>query len=128
MSCRNRLNRKNIWQERQNKPTLIVRDLVNLGVSEADAYEILLRRGVFKWFAVREEIILLKNEMKEELREIQAARREAKNPELRGRLLAITKYREKIRKFCHSDRWQCPRRDNSAAKWLREYEEESNDN
>lgn len=119
-----KLNRKNIWNERQNKPTLIVEDLVVFGVDKNKAYEILLRRGAFKWFAVREEIILLKNEMKRELAAIQAERveRTGNDRELRGRLLAITKYRNKIRALCHSQRWQCPRRDKKAQHWLQEYE------
>lgn len=117
------LSRKNIWQEKQNKPTLIVQDLVALGVDENKAYEILLRRGAFKWFAVREAIILLKNEMKAEITAIQKERSRNKfDQKLRGRSLAITKYRNALRALCHSDRWQCPKRDKKAQRWLEKYE------
>jgi len=42
------LNPRDIWELRQNKPTLIVRDLADYGVPVPVAYSILLGRGVFK--------------------------------------------------------------------------------
>jgi len=56
----------NIWQYAQNRPSLICQDLEEWVPQEVTA-KVLMARGVYKWLAVRRELILLKNEWKDEL-------------------------------------------------------------
>jgi hypothetical protein len=62
-------NRRILDQQPQNKPSQIVRDLADVGVNPIVSYEILLRRGVFKWFAARRDIIKLKDRLKGKIRD-----------------------------------------------------------
>ena len=64
--------KNNIWEFAQNKPTLIVNDIIEKypEVNPDFIYDILLKRGVFKWLAVRRDIIKLKNRWKDEIREL----------------------------------------------------------
>ena len=78
--------RATIWMERQNKPSLVVRDLEPLlapGVRRSVIYESLLRRGVFKWLAVRRDLIRLKNLWKTRVTESIA--RQKADPAVRSR-------------------------------------------
>lgn len=68
----------NIEMFRQNKPSRIVRDLVALGLTSEQAYEVLLARGVFKWMSVRRSLIKQKDIWKEQINEIQTLIRENK--------------------------------------------------
>ena len=97
---------KNIWNFAQNKPSLVVKDIIALypEVNPDDIYEILLRRGVFKWLSVRRDLIKLKNIWKEEITKLN--RRKTK--EEKGYYKALIKCRKEIRSFCHSDRWRAP--------------------
>lgn len=74
------LTPQNIWKEKQNKPTLIVQDILSeTRPLTADVlYEVLLRRGVFKWFAVRRDLIQLKNTWKHRIIELQHFIRDVK--------------------------------------------------
>ena len=55
------LTPKGINNIEQNKPCLIASDLAALGIPRDTTYSILLGRGVFKWLAVRRDLIRLKN-------------------------------------------------------------------
>ena len=53
----------NIWNFAQNKPSLIVEDIAKEypNIDQDFIYEVLLKRGVFKWLSVRRELIKLKD-------------------------------------------------------------------
>jgi len=119
------LNPKDIWNIRQNKPTLIVRDLEAYDVPADVAYSILLGRGVFKWLAVRRDLIKLKNTWKEcvtaTIARIHKARREHNQAELayqQGRLKAYEECRAEVRALCHSERFRAPDFDSGAQGFL----------
>lgn len=135
------INRKNIWNYKQNKPTYIVDDLVNAvmahfrtdmnpaGRARDMIYESLLKRGVFKWLSVRRQLIRLKNTWKSRLIEATVEQLKLSEGEttgkqrqrityLRGYRKAIEECRKEIRTLCHSDRWQAPDFDYKASSWL----------
>jgi len=124
--------KENIWTYRQNRPSLIAKDLAELyGIDRKESLLILMARGVFKWFAVRRDIIRLKNKMKVSVRKAQEdivdykyilrhlpkdltseIRSAVKNLYYtKGYLRAKEEDRAALRKLCHSERWQCPPRD-----------------
>jgi len=120
------LTPKTIWQEKQNKPTYIVRDLSGNGLLPDFIYAILLKRGVFKWLAVRRELIRLKNKWRDEITKtienIQTAKKLNNYNALlwyRGYLKALEDCRKSVRELCHSDRWQAPDNDKKAKEFLR---------
>ena len=98
----------------QNKPTLIVLDLLAFGVPEEAAYSILLKRGIFKWLACREDLIRLKDCMKKEIR----ALNRKKSDKEKGYLKALEKYRKEIRFICHSPRIRVQTTDSKAQEFL----------
>ena len=110
------VNRKTIWNFAQNKPSLIVKDITEQypDVNEDFVYEVLLRRGVFKWLSVRRNIIKLKDEMRDEVSRLNRK----KNIREKGYYEALLKYRAKIRALCHSDRWVAPDFDRRANEFL----------
>lgn len=121
------MNEKSIWNEAQNKPSLVVDDLEHylgpLSCHPRDfIYEVLLRRGVFKWFAVRRGIIKLKDKWKKEIS--QSIDNQKEHPYSatwhywKGYRKAKEECRAEIRALCHSDRWQAPDNDSRAKKWL----------
>jgi hypothetical protein len=119
------LNRKNIWCYAQNKPTLIAKDFEKLGIPRDTTYRILLQRGVFKWLAVRRDLIKLKDEWREEITETIAQIRLCKEKNdrdrlhyLRGYLKALEMHRRRVRAMTHSERWQAPDFDNGAREFL----------
>jgi len=124
--------KENIWTYRQNRPSLIAKDLEELyGIDRHESFLILMARGVFKWFSVRMDIIRLKNKMKRSVRKAQEdivdykyilrhlpkdflSERSSIAKRLyhtKGYLKAKEEDRAAIRKLCHSERWQCPPRD-----------------
>ena len=110
---------------RQNKPVLIARDLERLGVPFGVSMDILLARGVFKWLAVRRDLIRLKNSWRARVRGTLASLRAAKRSGcayqvgyLRGYLRALEECRAEVRSLCHSDRWQAPDFDRAANEHL----------
>lgn len=121
------LNPSSIWNCRQNKPSHIVRDLKSY-VDPDTVYETLLRRGVFKWLAVRRELIRLKEEWKERLKiadvDCQIARRSDDRyyaAYMKGYRQALRECRQEVRALCHSPRWQVPDHDREAQRWLDSY-------
>lgn len=144
-----KINRRNIWNFSQNKPSQIVEDFLSLikpyrfldgPISKSgktyseirwagDVYEILLRRGVFKWLAVRRKLIKLKNKWKEDETRIlesggscQVGGKNRSPEYMRGYLAATRAHRADVRALCHSDRWQVPDHDSKAKQWLEKYE------
>lgn len=110
---------KNIWNFAQNKPSLVVDDIV-ARYPEVDRdflYEVLLRRGVFKWFAVRRYLIKLKDKLK--MWDVGFNDMGKKNKWQKGRHAMLIYIKEDIRRLCHSERWNCPDNDSRAKLWLR---------
>lgn len=130
------INKKLIWQAKQNKPSYIVKDLTNLlhhwripNLSWI-IYFILLQRGVFKWLAVRRRLIKLKiawrdktSETIEEIKQVKKERNSTRLLWLRGYLRALEECRKEVRDLCHSSRWQAPDNDKKAQEFLRQLEE-----
>lgn len=123
------ITRKNIWQFRQNKPSLVVRDLLKAVKPSADLiYSILLARGVFKWLSVRRDLIKLKNVWKEHIKYLEMLRGmyPKSHPEhqyLKGQIKALEDCRKEIRNLCHSERWVAPDFDRDAQRWLESKDE-----
>jgi len=116
----------NVWSFEQNRPTLVASDLEVFGVPRRVSYAILCARGVFKWLAVRRDLIKLKDHYRGEvtrlLTAIENARAGGNAPlqaELRGRLSAYAEALRDIRSLCHSDRWRAPDFDGDAWAWLK---------
>jgi hypothetical protein len=109
--------KKNIWMFAQNKPSLIVEDIIAKypNVDRDFLYETLLKRGVFKWLSVRRDLIRLKNSWKSI---IAAHNYKKKDRRLRGSMNRLIECREQVRKLCHSERWASPDNDSRAKKWL----------
>ena len=118
------LNPKTINSFKQNKLTYIAKDFETLfGIDKRLTYAILLARGVFKWLAVREKLIKLKNQWKEEITELNNQLRKLPKNSKERKILAerwktLNKCREQIRKLCHSTRWQVPNNDEKAKRFL----------
>ena len=119
------LSPKKIWNLKQNKPSLIASDLKEFGVPANIVYAVLLARGVFKWLAVRRDLIKLKNEWRDALTnmysEAGAFRGKKGSPRhqrLVGKIEAIEMCRKQIRKLCHSDRFRAPDFDQDARRYL----------
>ena len=104
----------------QNKPTLIVKDIIDQHpeIDPDFIYGVLLQRGVFKWLAVRQDLIRYKDELKAEIVGLQGL----KTDQQRGYLRALENVREELRYMCHSKRWRCPDNDRYAKQFLREVE------
>ena len=106
----------NIWQYAQNKPSLICRDLEDLAdVPQEVTAKVLMARGVYKWLAVRRDLILLKDEWKDELTRLYRAienrevvRNSPEHHRMVGRMKALEECRAQVRELCHSERWRCP--------------------
>lgn len=116
---------ENVWLYRQNKPSLIADDFERYGIPRHVTYAILMARGVFKWLAVRRDLIKLKDHWRGEVNRCIAAIRQAKRGDdaillahLRGRLAAYEECRAEVRALCHSDRWRAPDFDGDAWQWL----------
>lgn len=106
---------------RQCKVRYIARDLAPWVPPEV-VYGVLLRRGVFKWFAVRKGLIRLKNDWRDEIRILHAQLRHERDPvrraELRGRLHALEEARAAVRALCHMPRAVAPDGDRDAKRFL----------
>jgi len=108
------MNEATIWSEAQNRPTLVVRDLAPYAPADV-VYGSLLRRGVFKWLAVRRDMIRLKDAWKAEVRALNRKKTERE----KGYLEALEKCRAEIRRLCHGPRWVAPDNDRGANEYLR---------
>ena len=136
------MNKHEITQLKQNKPIYIARDLRDLyGVPIEATMEILLKHDVFKWMAVRRELIELKNKIKHKITETETYKgdckfnlklnRYCKIPivpnsrelylkyvEAKGYQKALEIIQKQIKSLCHSPRWQAPDNDNMAQDFL----------
>ena len=116
------LNPDNIWNERQNKVSYVVQDLSEFAPPDV-VYTALLRRGVFKWLAVRRDIIKAKDRWKLRVtRSIQLQQQASSGIDKayqRGYRKAVEECRAEVRAMCHSDRWRAPDFDGKAWHWLR---------
>lgn len=126
------VSKDNIWQYQQNKPSLIAKDLEQYGVPRRLTMSVLLARGVFKWLAVRRDLIKLKNIWKERIKQTLAEIQQAKSSHeqlrlmyLRGYLKAYEECRKEVRALCHSERWRAPEFDEEAQKFLKKLEQET---
>lgn len=119
----------NIWDYKQNKPSLIAKDMLDkFNIPEVLTLRILMARGVFKWFTVRRNLIKQKNTWKQKIKEDLKSLSEAKKKKdwaraqyLRGKLKALSDCRKDVRKMCHSQRWTAPDFDQKALKRLNEH-------
>lgn len=104
---------------RQNKPSLIVDDICYLypNVERSVVYEILLRRGVFKWFAARRDLIRLKENLKNQIKRLNGK----KTLEQKGEWKTLVKCRESLRKIFHSNRWRCQDDDRKTRDYLKNF-------
>lgn len=110
-------SKKTIWNFAQNKPTLVVQDIVKEypDIDPEFIYEVLLKRGVFKWLAVRRDLIKLKDIWREEVRNLNRK----KTKEEKGYYKALLMCRAQIRTLCHSERFRAPDFDRKANDYLR---------
>jgi len=125
------VSKETIWNFSQNKPTLVVKDICEKypEVDPEFVYEVLLKRGIFKWLAVRRDLIKLKNIWRDEITKLNNILYEAKknnesykcNKE-KGAIVMLTKCRQSVRKLCHSNRWRAPDFDKTANLFLQERE------
>ena len=111
------VNEKTINSIRQNKIRYLVRDFTEYGVPEEVTKEILLKRGINKWLANRMAIINLKDELKNQvkfwLKSMEVEKKyHSKNSLIYRQFVGILEttinIRQRIRKICHSSRWQFP--------------------
>lgn len=110
--------------ERQNKPTYIAKDLARFGIDAGQVYECLLKRGVFKWFSVRRDLIRLKEKWKHRITESIERQRNLEGPSVnyeRGYRAAVEECRAELRAACHSKRWAVPDNDQKAQHWFGYY-------
>ena len=117
------LTPQHIWEIRQNRPSLVARDLEKFGVPREVTHKVLLARGVYKWFAVRRDLIRLKNEWKDELSRLyrQVERMKKGTPEHRelvGYIKTLERCRAQVRALCHSERFRAPDNDREAIEIL----------
>jgi len=124
---RDQLDPSGIWSIAQNKPTLIASDLEPLGIPREITYSILLGRGVFKWLAVRRDLIGLKDSWKSRVTATIAVIRKAKQAGdwqqlmyQRGYLRAYEEARSDIRDLCHSERFRVQDNDSAAQRFLQQ--------
>ena len=114
---------KSIWNEEQNKPSLVVDDL-EAHASRDVIYEVLLRRGVFKWLSARRKLIKLKDAWRDRVTASIERQQDLTGPSVnyeRGYRRAIQECRAEVREICHGPRWDCPDNDSRAREWLRQY-------
>lgn len=127
----------NIEQQRQNRPSLVVRDIVAFWDIPAHfIYDVLLRRGVFKWLSVRRDLIKLKDDWRDRvsmcyliLSMYNNAKREDDPTALpdtltffgnrshdwwKGYTYCLEERRREVRDLCHSPRWVAPDNDRHA--------------
>lgn len=119
LEYKNLLNPNGIWSIEQNKPSLVVDDLEKFGVPRSESYAILLARGIFKWLAVRRDLIKLKNIWRDKLTEAYRAQETDKTEWRKGYIAALEECRKEVRSLCHSERFRAPDFDRKANEYLR---------
>ena len=121
--------RVSLCNERQNRPVLVARDLAAWGVPEAAVMEVLLRRGVFKWLAVRRHLIRLKHQWKAELAYLNKSLALSKGyrdlRHLRGRWRLEHRMLQRcygqVQQLCKGPRAQAPDNDRQAVRFLAQW-------
>ena len=98
--------RHEVEQHRQNKPSRLAREMSAYMPYDL-AMEMLLRHGVFKWFAARRDLLRLKDSWRLELHAARGVR-----------CNTLVHCREAIRKICKSPRLRAPDHDAEAQRWL----------
>jgi ribosomal protein S14 len=101
---------------KQNKPTLIVRDICQAypEVPADFVYQVLLNRGAFKWFTVRRQLIKLKDTWRDKVSMLNCKKTQRE----KGYLEALQECRQQVRDLCHSSRMQAPDFDRHAQRYL----------
>ena len=107
-----------IWNIEQNKPSLVADDLEAFDVPRDVTYSILLARGVFKWLAVRRELIKLKNIWRDKLTVSYRAQENDSTEFRKGYIAAMEECRKEVRILCHSGRFRAPDFDRKANEYL----------
>lgn len=109
-------NKLTIWNFAQNKPSLVVKDIVEKypDIDPSFIYQVLLQRGVFKWLSVRRDLIKLKNKWKNEITILNRK----KDQKEKGYYKALLKCRKQLRQLCHSSRWVAPDFDRKSIRFL----------
>ena len=120
------ITKENITQQRQNRLHYIVDDFAALDIPKHITKEILLARGVNKWFANRKKLIELKHQLKELTRtylglilvlkknisdsrnKIQGRTGARELEQIRGAIELLVIIRKDIDKICKSERWMFP--------------------
>jgi len=127
MDYLNLLTFNGIWSIEQNKPSLIADDLEQHDIPRHLAYSIMLGRGVFKWFAVRRDLIKLKDAWRDKLTALYCltSKNEVKKGtkeyyKNQGRIEMLEECRADVRALCHSERFRAPDFDDGANKFLSE--------
>lgn len=119
---------RNIDQYKQNSVYLIARDFEeHFNIPQQEAFKILMARGVFKWFAVRRNLIKLKDSWKERvtliIKIIKASKKLRDFRSLyyyRGYLKGYEDARKEVRALCHSSRWQASDKDEKSLLYMEE--------
>ena len=95
---------------KQNHPELVVDDLSSF-ISPDIVRHVLKFRGINKWLRVRRLLIQLKSRWREDVKELQAEKKLARELglwdryyTLKGMVEAITDCRQQVRALCHSPR------------------------
>ncbi len=112
------VDKKGIYNEKQNYPELVVEDILRLLKESKDPedvlrdqlYSILLKRGINKWLFVRKLLIRLKKKYQHKIREIDQKLKDApmdnkKYWKLKGELKAYTEIRKELMLLCNTPRW-----------------------
>jgi len=123
-------SKKHIWAYAQNKPSLVADDLETYGVPREAVHAALLRRGVYKWLAVRRDLIRYKDVLKREIRGLNEhirtlPRKSVERRVMAARLKALEEVRAAIRQMTHSERWRAPDNDREAARLLVIWDDEA---
>ena len=104
----NGLSPETINNFRQNSPELVIRDakeMLGLDDDQCNVLKnILLARGINKWLKARLDIIKLKNDIKDEIVELQKIYQKW-NPAHKQTMRILTRVRSDIRAICHQNRW-----------------------
>lgn len=106
---------KNIWNFRQNMPELIVRDLekyLRLNIDQKEVVrQILLARGVNKWFKVRRDLIAYKKKVRKAIKALNEVKLQHKKERKitayvmeREVVKTLEKVRCTLKTLCSSDR------------------------
>lgn len=118
------MNPKTIWSEKQNKVSLIADDL-EWYAARGDVYEVLLKRGVFKAFAMWRQLVTLSAALRHQSSAVQKCIVDGKalgRADImhynRGYLQAVEDMRLAVAKILDGERWTVQDNDSRAWAWL----------